>query len=207
VGFFQLYSVVFCRRTSQALCYFFKLSRNMPGFVLILFMQKIGFGGSCHWCTEAIFQSIIGVSKVDQGWIASTGEAASYSEAVMIVFDPDLIAFQTLIEIHLRSHSCTANHSLRGKYRSAVYIFNDEQADQATRAIALLQDEFDEPIITTILPFAAFKLNEENYLNYYYRNPQKPFCENIVSPKLNDLRQRFGASMTNQSFNSIQTGA
>ena len=37
--------------------------------------EKIGIGGSCHWCTEAIFQSLIGVEEVLQGWIHSDGEA------------------------------------------------------------------------------------------------------------------------------------
>ena len=41
---------------------------------------KIGFGGGCHWCTEAVFQSLKGVAKVQQGWIASTEENMSYPE-------------------------------------------------------------------------------------------------------------------------------
>jgi peptide-methionine (S)-S-oxide reductase len=34
-------------------------------------INRIGFGGGCHWCTEAVFQSLIGVEKVEQGFIAS----------------------------------------------------------------------------------------------------------------------------------------
>ena len=38
----------------------------------------------------------------------------------------------------------------------------------------------------------TFKLNEPEYLNYYYSDRQKPFCENIVRPKLQMLLERFG---------------
>ena len=33
--------------------------------------QTIGFGGGCHWCTEAVFEAIAGVTQVEQGWITS----------------------------------------------------------------------------------------------------------------------------------------
>ena len=43
-------------------------------------IQKIAFGGGCHWCTEAVFQSLIGVQNVAQGWVQSTDENDSFSE-------------------------------------------------------------------------------------------------------------------------------
>ncbi len=58
--------------------------------------EKIGIGGSCHWCTEAIFQSLIGVEEVLQGWIRSDGEATTFSEAVVITFDTNLITLEAL---------------------------------------------------------------------------------------------------------------
>jgi peptide-methionine (S)-S-oxide reductase len=154
-------------------------------------MQKIGFGGSCHWCTEAIFRSLNGVLEVEQGWITSDAEHATPSEAVIVSFQENAISLQTLIAIHLHTHSCTAEHSMRGKYRSAVYTFNQEQAVEATDAIADLQTEFDQPIITKVLAFCTFRLNDKNYLDYYYKDPSKPFCRNIVKPKLKELFTRF----------------
>jgi peptide-methionine (S)-S-oxide reductase len=73
-------------------------------------MDKIGFGGGCHWCTEAIFQSLKGVENVDQGWISSVGEYSSLSEAVVAHFDSNLINLITLVSIHLHTHSCTSLH-------------------------------------------------------------------------------------------------
>ena len=154
-------------------------------------VSKIGFGGSCHWCTEAIFQSLKGVAAVEQGWIASEGEASSFSEAVIVHFNAAIISLQTLIAIHLHTHSCTSKHHMRSKYRSAVYTFEENQVEPAKAALVVLQNDFDDKIITEVIPFAEFKLNSEDYLNYYYSNPRKPFCENVVGPKLRSLLQNF----------------
>jgi len=154
-------------------------------------MQKIGFGGSCHWCTEAIFRSLKGVASVEQGWISSDGDNTTPSEAVIVNFDAAEINLQTLIAIHLHTHSSTSIHEMRSKYRSAIYTFTDQQQQKANQAIQELQTDFDQPIITKVLPFQTFKLNEENYLDYYYKDPSKPFCQNIVNPKLKELLAKF----------------
>lgn len=153
-------------------------------------LKKIGFGGSCHWCTEAIFQSLKGVAQVDQGWIASNN--TDFSEAVAVTFDPGIIPLEKLVEIHLYTHSCTSRHQMRGKYRSAVYVFEDDQLAVVKNTLASLQQNYASPIITEALPFRAFKGNIGQYLNYYYTNPEKPFCKTYIGPKLKKLLKRFG---------------
>lgn len=167
---------------------------------------KIAFGGSCHWCTEAIFQSLIGVSKVEQGWIASIAQDENFSEAVIVHFDEEIISLASLIEIHLNTHSCTSDHSLRKKYRSAVYFFNETQETEAKEILANLQNSFAEKIITEVLPFVSFKINEEHFLNYYYSNPEKPFCQNIINPKLKRLLQQFSSQVDEEKLNAEKFG-
>ncbi len=151
---------------------------------------KIGLGGGCHWCTEAIFQNLLGVDAVEQGWIAAK-EAAGYSEAVIVHFDPGGNFLSTLVEVHLHTHSCTANHPLRKKYRSAVYAFTETQRKEAEVLLAGFQKDFKDQIITKALTLASFKENSTHYLNYYRRNPDAPFCRNIIDPKLKQLMVRF----------------
>ncbi len=165
---------------------------------------KIGFGGSCHWCTEAIFQSLKGVFKVEQGWISSPNENAGFSEAVIVHFDDDEIALVTLMEIHLHTHSCTANHSMRAKYRSAVYCFGADQIKEAQEIINDLQQFFTEKIITEVLPFVAFKVNEAFFLNYYFSNPEKPFCQNIINPKLKLLMEKFSTQVQGDKLKHLE---
>ena len=154
-------------------------------------VKKAGFGGGCHWCTEAVFSSLKGIASVQQGWIASDGENTSFSEGVIVEYDTNHISLEVLIAVHLHTHSCTALHSMRDKYRSAVYAFNQEDATLAAEAIATLQNDFDETIITKVLPYADFTLNREDSLNYYYSDPERPFCENYINPKLKLLLKQF----------------
>jgi peptide-methionine (S)-S-oxide reductase len=161
--------------------------------------DKIGFGGSCHWCTEAIFKSLKGVIHVSQGWI-TPADSMDFSEAVIVEFDNSLISLENLIEIHLHTHSCTSRHSMRSKYRSAIYTFQSEQEELSRSAINQLQADFDRPIITEVIPFGSFKLNRDEYLDYYFKDPEKPFCKTFIDPKLKILINRFSDHLHEQNL-------
>lgn len=152
-------------------------------------MKKIGFGGGCHWCTEAVFQMVPGVLKVEQGCIASEGEATAYSEAVIIHYDPN-VSLKQLIKIHLHTHNSTSNHSFRKKYRSAIYFFNPEDAVEVKYILEQLQKEFDKKIITRVLPFRRFKASRESIQDYYKKNPDAPFCKRYIEPKLEIVKNK-----------------
>ena len=152
--------------------------------------RKIGLGGSCHWCTEAIFQSLRGVERVDQGWL-SADEAAEFSEGIVVYYNPAQIALIDLIRVHVHTHSSTSRHSLRARYRSAVYVFEESQYDQAREALDELQKDFEKPLITEVLHYRAFRSSEEAFKNYYLQNPEKPFCKSYIDPKLKLLTERF----------------
>jgi peptide-methionine (S)-S-oxide reductase len=134
--------------------------------------SKIGLGGGCHWCTEGVFESLIGIKAVNQGWIASIDDNAELSEAIEVCFDQSKISLHTLIEIHIYTHASTANHSMRQKYRSAVYTYNDDQNQEANKVLDALQSDFDKPIITQVLPFYSFEANKDELLNYLYKSPK-----------------------------------
>ena len=165
-------------------------------------IKKIGLGGGCHWCTEAVYQSLIGVDRVEQGWVSSTREHHAFSEAVIVHFDPDRIPLEAIVHIHLLTHKSTSAHSMRNKYRSAVYYFDRAQQQKVKHILEELQLEFDKSIITKVLPFMAFKGNEAHFLNYYYSNPSKPFCETYIAPKLQLLLRTFGKHVNKEKLES-----
>ncbi|KIQ20156.1 peptide methionine sulfoxide reductase [Flavobacterium sp. MEB061] len=154
-------------------------------------ITKLGFGGGCHWCTEAIFQALHGVINVEQGWIASISPYDDFSEGVIVSFDNNIIPYDVLIEIHLLTHSSSNEHKMRTKYRSALYYFDDKDSAGLADSVARLSSENKTHYITQILPFQEFRLNAESQLNYYSKNKSGPFCQLYINPKISLLRSRF----------------
>jgi peptide-methionine (S)-S-oxide reductase len=151
----------------------------------------IGLGGSCHWCTEGVFRSIKGVLEVEQGWLTSSKPHDSWSEGIRIKFDPAITSVEMLVAVHLHSHSCTSEHSMRTKYRSAIYFAEEETGREIEHSVGKLQSDFTKPIITQVLSLQDFKLNEPEFLDYYYQDPERPFCETYIAPKLKAIARRY----------------
>ena len=167
-------------------------------------MAKVGFGGGCHWCTEGVFQALRGVTLVEQGFVQSDAPADTWSEGVIVTFDPSVIPLATLSEVHLRTHSAARARSPRSKYRSAIYIFDESQRHEAEQEIARFAEGFGKPAHTQVLPFRGFKPSDERYQNYYRTDPSRPFCRRYIDPKLDQLRRHFSefalprANLSNQ---------
>lgn len=155
-------------------------------------MNRVAFGGGCHWCTEAVFQSLRGVENVEQGWIASEYPDDSFSEGVVVHYNED-ITLEALVEVHLLTHSSTSLHSMRKKYRSAVYYFDEGSRLAVEQIISNLALAHNASYVTRVLPLLNFKGNMESYLNYYKKNRQAPFCRTYINPKLSLIREKFHA--------------
>ncbi|WP_271784844.1 peptide-methionine (S)-S-oxide reductase [Aquimarina algiphila] len=153
--------------------------------------QKIGLGGGCHWCTEAVFQSLKGILKVEQGYIRSDGENDYFSEAVLVYFDPGQILLKDIIEIHLYTHKSTSNHSFREKYRSAIYYLEESKKQNVEHILNQLQEEFDHQLVTKPLKFQEFQSSRAALLDYYTNDPERPFCKKYINPKLDFLKEKY----------------
>ncbi|NAS11568.1 peptide-methionine (S)-S-oxide reductase [Poritiphilus flavus] len=158
-------------------------------------LEKIAFGGGCHWCTEAVFQSLRGVHSVEQGFVSPDSTDRSFSEAVIVTYDSEMITLKDLSLIHLFTHESTSKHSMRTKYRSAIYTFNKMDEEFLFQIWDELQAEFQSKLITQILPFKEFRASDEQFQNYYRKDPGKPFCKRYIHPKLELLRRLFSSHL------------
>ncbi|PHI18662.1 peptide methionine sulfoxide reductase [Lewinellaceae bacterium SD302] len=166
-------------------------------------LTKLAFGGGCHWCTEAVFDHLTGVERVEQGWISSLGPDAAFSEAVIVHFNAEEIGIAALVGVHLHTHSATNAHQLRGRYRSAVYTFSETQIEVCRRALKVWQQDFDRPLLTRVLPFVAFRESLPEHLDYYRNDPERPFCRRYIRPKLKLVEERFADLLKSGKGNNL----
>ncbi|WP_163937231.1 bifunctional methionine sulfoxide reductase B/A protein [Paraferrimonas sp. SM1919] len=169
--------------------------------------QLATFAGGCFWCLEAFFQPIKGVLKVTSGYCGGNAETANYqqvccgqtqhAEAVQIIYDDNLISYQTLLELFFGCHDPTTlnrqGNDTGPQYRSAIFYHNDKQKQLAAEAMANLETlEYEaETIVTELVEAKAFYQAEPEHHNYYMQHPYQGYCQVVISPKMHKLKQNY----------------
>ena len=164
-------------------------------------------GGGCFWCTEAVFNSIRGVIKVEPGYSGGRPEDATYervstgrtghAEVVQVAFDPGEISFGEILDIFFATHDPTTLNrqgaDVGPQYRSVVFYHDEQQRRTTEETIERLDEEkiWRKPIVTRVERFEAFYRAEEYHLDYYERNRGQPYCRLVIDPKMAKLQERF----------------
>jgi peptide-methionine (S)-S-oxide reductase len=169
--------------------------------------QQATFGAGCFWCTEAVFQELIGVHSVVSGYSGGfvknptyrqvCGGATGHAEVIQITFDPQVIAFADLLEVFWKTHDPTTRdrqgNDAGPQYRSAIFYHTLEQKDLAEQYKKKLDASgaFAAPIVTEIAAFTEFYPAEVEHQNYYLENPRQGYCRAIIRPKLEKFEKVF----------------
>lgn len=170
-------------------------------------LQTATLGGGCFWCTEAVFDDLLGVTDVVSGYCNGHVKNPTYSqvcegmtghnEVVKVVFDSSVISYAEILHVFIAIHDPTSLNRQgndRGtQYRSGIYVHSDEQEKIANDLIAKLEDDqlFDAPIVTEVVKAETFYPAEDYHQDYYKLNPNQGYCMAVVSPKLAKFRQKF----------------
>ena len=157
-------------------------------------MQTAYFAGGCFWCVEAIFQRVDGVKELTSGYCNGSTKNPTYeevcsgqsghAEVLKIEFDEQQISFTDLLEVFVETHDPTSLNQQgadRGtQYRSAVFYIDSVQRDLAISFISSIPDA-----VTEISPLDVFYPAEGYHQNYYNNDPNQPYCQMVILPKIN----------------------
>jgi peptide-methionine (S)-S-oxide reductase len=143
--------------------------------------EQATLAGGCFWCTEAVFNDVIGVSKVESGYTGGhvahptykqvCGGDTGHAEAIRITFDPDMISYGQLLDLFLATHDPTQlnrqGNDIGTQYRSAIFPHDAEQEAEARRAIERARADWPAPVVTTIEPLGNWWPAEDYHQDYW----------------------------------------
>ena len=165
--------------------------------------------GGCFWCTEAVFRDVIGVSDAVSGYIGGhvpnptykavcTG-ATGHAEAILVTYDPAVLAYGDLLDIFMATHDPTQlnrqGNDVGTQYRSAIFPLDDAQRAEAEAAIERWNaDHPGQWAVTTVEGPAEWYPAEDYHQEYWEGEGQRnPYCLAVIPPKLQKLRKSFAA--------------
>ncbi|MEN0007072.1 MAG: peptide-methionine (S)-S-oxide reductase MsrA [Bacteroidota bacterium] len=167
------------------------------------------FAGGCFWCTEAAFERIEGVVDVLSGYSGGQKKNPTYrevasgmtshAEAIQIYYDPNVVTFNTLLEVFFVAHDPTQlNRQGPDKgpqYRSEIFYHGEEQKAAVDAFIQKKQASkaFDQPIVTLVNAYKEFWVAEAYHQNYYELNPYQPYVRGVSRPKVEKVKKTFAS--------------
>jgi peptide-methionine (S)-S-oxide reductase len=147
----------------------------------------VGLG--CFWGAERAFWSLDGVWVTAVGYAGGSTPNPTYeevcsgrtghNEVVLVVYDPAVIAFETLLKTFWESHDPTQGmrqgNDVGTQYRSGIYVRDDAQREAALASkeayARALEARGHGPITTEIVAAGPFYFAEDYHQQYLAKNP------------------------------------
>src|SRR5579863_1528706 len=170
--------------------------------------QTAVLAGGCFWCTEAVFEQLIGVEKVVAGYAGGDAATAHYeivgsgktdhAESIQITFDPARISYGRLLKVFFSVAHDPTLLNRQGpdwgrQYRSAIFYKDAEQKRVAEAYIKQLDEAhvFHKPVVTEVTALKAFYPAEAYHQQFVRRHPDNAYVVVNAFPKLEKLKKQF----------------
>jgi peptide-methionine (S)-S-oxide reductase len=147
--------------------------------------EKATFAAGCFWGVEETFRKVPGVLSTRVGYTGGTTknptyrdvctDATGHAEAIEVVFDPQKVSYQALLEVFFENHDPTTMNrqgpDFGTQYRSAIFYHSPEQQRlaQAEKDRRNRSGEYVGPIVTQIVAAGTFYSAEEYHQRYYQK--------------------------------------
>jgi len=172
------------------------------------------FGGGCFWCTEAVFQMLKGVEKVEPGYAGGAADNPSYeqvsagntghAEVIRVTYDPAIISYEDLLTVFFGSHDPTTPNrqgaDVGEQYRSVIFVGDEDEKQEVRAKIQEIQESLKDGtrVVTEMLPLEKFFPAESYHRNYFKENTSAPYCQLIIEPKIEKIKKRFAELVKQQ---------
>jgi peptide-methionine (S)-S-oxide reductase len=152
-------------------------------------MELAQFGMGCFWGAEKQFWQLPGVHSTAVGYSGGHTPNATYEEVcsgltghteiVLVVFDPSRLRYDDVLKVFWEGHDPTQGmrqgNDIGTQYRSAIYVYSDEQRARAEASRDAYQEVLTKAgygrITTEIRDAPAFYYAEDYHQQYLAKNP------------------------------------
>ena len=165
----------------------------------------ITLGGGCFWCTEAVYERVRGVLRVESGYTNGPVKNPSYeqvcsgttghNEVVRVVFDPASITLREVLEIFFVIHDPTTlnrqGNDSGTQYRSGIYFHDAAQHSVARDVLAEVNAHHGGRAVTELQPEQNYSRAEDYHQHYFANHPNQGYCAMVVAPKVEKFKKTF----------------
>lgn len=169
------------------------------------------FAEGCFWCSEHIFEAVVGVDSAVSGYAGGhtdnptyervNTETTGHAETVLVYYDPKKISYAELQNVFYSSHDPTTpdqqGPDVGNSYRSIAFYSNAEEQKIAEAA----RERWDESgaykkmIVTEIKPLEAFYRAEGYHQDYIEHNPNNPYVRNVSIPRYKKFKGMYKGNL------------
>ena len=150
--------------------------------------EKAYFAGGCFWCMEPPFEDLDGVIEATSGYMGGSVENPTYevttgttghAEVVEILYDPEIVSYEELLEVFWRNIDPTAlNYQFADvgtQYRTEIFTVGENQRKLAENSKVELENsgKFNKPIVTAITDAPKFYIAEEYHQDFYKKQSMR----------------------------------
>ncbi|MBO7676847.1 MAG: peptide-methionine (S)-S-oxide reductase MsrA, partial [Erysipelotrichaceae bacterium] len=148
-------------------------------------MKKIYLAGGCFWGVQHYLSLINGIDKTTVGYANSDIQSPSYedlkahrssaSETVEVVYDENVISLKEILKLFFMIIDPTIldqqGHDIGHQYRTGIYYVDKEDFGIIKESLDELSKQYDQTIVTELLPLDNFTVAEDYHQDYLIKNP------------------------------------
>jgi peptide-methionine (S)-S-oxide reductase len=173
------------------------------------------FASGCFWCTEHVFEAVVGVDEAVSGYAGGNVKNPSYelvdsnrtghAESVAIFYDPKVVSYKELVTVFFASQDPTTPNQQGpdkgSSYRSIAFYKNAAEKSIIEDKIKELtvNKVFSNSIVTEVKPVSDFYEAELYHQDYVKKNPNQPYVKGVSLPRYNKFKKTYKGKLKPKS--------
>ncbi|MBC7749432.1 MAG: peptide-methionine (S)-S-oxide reductase MsrA [Methylotenera sp.] len=173
------------------------------------------FASGCFWCTEHVFEAVVGVDEAVSGYTGGNVKNPTYeyvgsnrtghAEAVAVFYDPKVVSYKELVAVFFASQDPTTPNQQGpdkgSSYRSIAFYKNPAEKKIIEDKIKELSANkvFAAPIVTEVKPVVDFYEAESYHQDYVKNNPNQPYVKGVSIPRYNKFKKTYKGKLKPKS--------